>query len=524
MKTIKYLLALAFVGGLWGCNDDDSTEPLQADMTCDVTQIMAGEKVCFSDRSTGNPARWDWVFEGGTPDSSQCASPEIVYNQPGTYSVTLKVGRGPQNSEKVYSQLIEVAYPTEINADFEADKTNAYNTEEVSFTDKSTGFPNKWQWTFTPESGTPVTSTEQNPKLKFEPGLYTVTLAVSSPVAQATVTKEAYLNVIDRDAVAAEFSTTSSTLIMAGQTVTFKDETMGRPTNFNWQFEGADQATSTDQNPTIKYSTPGRFKVTLTASNEVKSSTVTKEAYISVLPTNGLLMYLPLSGSLEDVSGFGRKVSEKKLGKYSLSFNGESRHAGRTSCVFEGPNKNSQTDYAFIQIDDADYLPAGTSAGTFVMWVWTNNTAQSNLAFFNRGWAVGGNPDGSSATSQSWCRFQSNNIRYYRFKTNDGNLVTEHTGTAEFRDGQWHCVVLVKDPKSGGVECRMYVDGKLKVTATDAKNLQTAASPWYIGSMYQVKSGNFESQGHFQGRMNDIMLYDRAFTDAEVLELYNISK
>ncbi len=203
--------------------------PLEANMKSDRTEVAAGDKVCFMDQSSGNPARWDWEFEGGEPATSQLFSPEIVYNKPGTYSVTLRVGRGDNSSERVYTEYITVAYPGEITADFEADKLNAYNTDEVTFTDRSIGFPNSWDWTFSTADGKTVKSTEQNPVLKFEPGLYTVTLTVSNPNANSTVTKADYLNVIDHDAVAAEFGTTTPLMILAGQTVTFEDRTMDVP-------------------------------------------------------------------------------------------------------------------------------------------------------------------------------------------------------------------------------------------------------------------------------------------------------
>ena len=253
MNYRSYILGAATLLFLASCEDEVKVAPLEANMKSDRTEVAAGDKVCFMDQSSGNPARWDWEFEGGEPATSQLFSPEIVYNKPGTYSVTLRVGRGENSAEKVYTEYITVAYPGEVTADFEADKLNAYNTDEVTFTDRSSGFPTSWDWTFTTADGRTVKSTEQNPVLKFEPGLYTVTLTVSNPNANSTVTKTDYLNVIDHDAVAAEFGTSTPLLILAGGTVTFEDRTMGRPEAWNWIFEGADTPTSTDRNPTVKY-------------------------------------------------------------------------------------------------------------------------------------------------------------------------------------------------------------------------------------------------------------------------------
>ncbi|WP_114782885.1 M43 family zinc metalloprotease [Botryobacter ruber] len=80
-----------------------------------------------------------------------------------------------------------------------------------------------------------------------------------------------------------ELTNPQDTLIIAGTTVTFTDKTTGtRPTSWRWQFEGGTPATSTEQHPTVTYTTPGRFSVRLTASNGVLTDTQTKEQFIQV--------------------------------------------------------------------------------------------------------------------------------------------------------------------------------------------------------------------------------------------------
>lgn len=46
--------------------------------------------VKYLDLSTNNPTSWQWTFQGGNPTASTLQHPEITYNTPGTYSVTLK--------------------------------------------------------------------------------------------------------------------------------------------------------------------------------------------------------------------------------------------------------------------------------------------------------------------------------------------------------------------------------------------------------------------------------------------------
>ena len=64
--------------------------------------------------------------------------------------------------------------------------------------------------------------------------------------------------------------------------VKFTDTSTGGPTSWSWDF--GDGATSTAQNPTHVYSTPGTYTVSLTAANSAGSDTETRAGYITVQP------------------------------------------------------------------------------------------------------------------------------------------------------------------------------------------------------------------------------------------------
>ncbi len=71
-----------------------------------------------------------------------------------------------------------------------------------------------------------------------------------------------------------------SLTITAGQTVQFTDISTNTPTSWLWNF--GDATTSTLQNPTKTYSTPGTYTVTLTATNAGGSDGETKTGLIVV--------------------------------------------------------------------------------------------------------------------------------------------------------------------------------------------------------------------------------------------------
>ena len=69
-----------------------------------------------------------------------------------------------------------------------------------------------------------------------------------------------------------------------GSTVKFTDESWGDIVGWNWLFEGGTPATSSEQNPSVKYSEQGMFDVTLTVTNaNGDSETITKKGCIRVL-------------------------------------------------------------------------------------------------------------------------------------------------------------------------------------------------------------------------------------------------
>lgn len=60
-----------------------------AAFTSDTRIACPGTLISFYDYSAGSPTSWQWTFQGGSPSSSTAQNPQIVYNVPGTYEVTL---------------------------------------------------------------------------------------------------------------------------------------------------------------------------------------------------------------------------------------------------------------------------------------------------------------------------------------------------------------------------------------------------------------------------------------------------
>jgi len=80
-----------------------------------------------------------------------------------------------------------------LDADFSASSTFAVCFQNVTFSDQSSGSPVSWQWTFT--GGTPSSSTQQNPVVKWNTeGAFNVSLTVTDAGGNSnTETKSLYM-------------------------------------------------------------------------------------------------------------------------------------------------------------------------------------------------------------------------------------------------------------------------------------------------------------------------------------------
>ncbi|HEU4718708.1 MAG TPA: PKD domain-containing protein, partial [Bacteroidia bacterium] len=77
--------------------------------------------------------------------------------------------------------------------------------------------------------------------------------------------------------------TANTQIVCAGNPVQFTDQSSFNPTSWSWTFQGGSPATSTSQNPTVTYSAPGTYSVSLTATNANGSNTNNQVSYITVL-------------------------------------------------------------------------------------------------------------------------------------------------------------------------------------------------------------------------------------------------
>jgi len=155
------------------------------DFTADQTTIPAGCTVNYTDLTTGVPTSWSWTFEGGTPATSTEQNPSVVYQNNGSYNVSLEVSNVNGNQELTKEAYINVEEGLLPEIHFSADQQFFCSGEEkiVHLYDESLYCPASWEWSFSPNTveyleGTNANS--QNPVVKFNGDNFDVTLTATN--------------------------------------------------------------------------------------------------------------------------------------------------------------------------------------------------------------------------------------------------------------------------------------------------------------------------------------------------------
>lgn len=265
-----------------------SGSDIDVDFEADQTTVQVGTTVHFTSHCSSNATAFSWTFDGGEPSTSTNANPDVTYNTPGVYDVSLRAGssnimiyvNGVTETKRGYITVtdgtVDPPQPGNIVADFIADNTTINAGESVSFTNLSVN-ASAYYWSFA--GGTPSTSTEVNPTITYDtPGTYSVTLFAAGESTSDSETKTAYITVLP--VTNADFEA-SAVEIFVGDSITFQNLSENA-TSFFWTFEGGAPETSTDENPVVTYNEPGYYNVTLFATNGHGYDVETKDAYIYV--------------------------------------------------------------------------------------------------------------------------------------------------------------------------------------------------------------------------------------------------
>ena len=225
--------------------------------------------VQYTSTASANATTFNWQFPGGIPATSTAQNPLVVYQTSGTYSVIFTASNNVGSATATQTNYITA------NSAPVTGFTQSVNNSTATFSNTTTN-ATTYSWNF----GDNTTSTNANPTRTYlTDGTYTVVLSATNACGTTTFSR----TVIIATQPSAGF-TVANASGCAPFIVQFSNTSSTNVTGYNWQFPGGMPATSTLQNPSVAYSAPGAYSVTLTVSNATGTATAVQNNIVTVNP------------------------------------------------------------------------------------------------------------------------------------------------------------------------------------------------------------------------------------------------
>ena len=277
------------------------------------SQILpAAGSVQFLDLSTNSPEAWEWIFEGGIPETSTEQFPTVEYPSEGIYNVQLIVSNAFGSDTLLLEDYISVVGTVTM-----CNETSSTASSGVLY---DSGGPNgdygddeSCSFLISPECANSITLSFSEFELWWSGDsisvydgndasgdLLFIATGNSMPEDFTAFSGEMFIRFtsngsIERDGWVAAWTSELSageptaTIVLSDvnppidQAIQFTDASTEFPSSRLWDF--GDGTTSTDQNPSHVYTSPGTYEVTLSVENCFGTDTTSVEIVVQETPT-----------------------------------------------------------------------------------------------------------------------------------------------------------------------------------------------------------------------------------------------
>ncbi|NOT38103.1 MAG: PKD domain-containing protein [Saprospiraceae bacterium] len=240
-----------------------------AEFTSDVLDGCIPLKVQYTNMSA-NATNYIWKFPGGVPSTSTDPNPIVTYNTLGVFAAELEA-----LNVKCTTKIEKLGYistrdkPRFVRFNF----GGANNGNDIEFF-ASADRADTWIWKFhdgTTEEGQYVIKTYD------KEGTFDVELCASNDCGETCVKQKVsnfYVPTVD-------FSVDKNSGC-APTTLKFSDLSSTNVINWTWSFPGGTPTGSFVQNPTVKYTRPGKYNVRLTVNSLKNNATLLRDTFITI--------------------------------------------------------------------------------------------------------------------------------------------------------------------------------------------------------------------------------------------------
>jgi hypothetical protein len=181
---------------------------------------------------------------------------------------------------------------------------------------------------------------------------------------------------------------------------------------------------------------------------------------------------------------------------------------GSGALSFSGTGAFNQTKQSAVQVTTNLFNPLGKTS-TLTAWVKTTQTGNNN---HQQAPAITGVDQQGTTGDINWGTLNASG-RIGIFVGDTGGVYS----TNPINDGTWHNVAMTRDSKTGVVQ--LYIDGVLNGSSTLDTGLK-AAQFYLIGALTdRNSSGNVTGANYFNGQLDDIRIYNRVLSAAEIAQI-----
>ncbi len=433
-------------------------------------------------------------FDAGATANDSCMgnvavriSNPVNTSSPGSYFVTYTADDGNGNTNSATRTVVVVAPPTITQPP--TNQTVACGGNTLFSANASGTAPLSYQWFV---NGLPVTgATNQS---------YTINgvFGAGNTFAVKVVVTNAYGSASNSATLAVVDTTPPVITILGSNPITIPSGVAYVDAGATANDSCAGTVAVRVANP-VNTSMPGTYFVTYTADDgNGNTNYATRNVLVSsgsgcAPVSSGLVAWWPAEGNAADSAGINN----------GTLLNGATYAAGKVgqAFLFNG-------SVGYCSIPNSSLLNSFTTSMSIELWLKVN---QSTANSYWKGIVTKGD--------SSWRLQGTSGANTITFSTTGlspaldiyGNLSIDLYGSRNVNDGQWHHVAAVYD----GTNKFLYVDGTLDVSAPATGSIAPNSYPVYIGE-------NAEATGRiFNGLEDEISLYNRALTAAEVQSIYS---
>ncbi|MBP3227294.1 MAG: discoidin domain-containing protein [Bacteroidaceae bacterium] len=240
-----------------------------------TTATTVGQAYTFQDQSSPNAIAREWVIDGKTYNVT---SPTVVFTEAGTKDVQLTV-TGPDGATNTATTTITVNEGETPTAAFHASADKVSGSDRISFVSENTAAGCTYLWEMPGAINETATTPNASAQYTAE-GTFTVRLTVTGPDGtKYTSTQQV---TVAPSAPIARY-TISNGVIVKGETVRLKDNSLYSPTSGVWTFTSPQNVQSTlgleaDFTPTVA----GVYTLTYKAANDYGTGTATQDRALVV--------------------------------------------------------------------------------------------------------------------------------------------------------------------------------------------------------------------------------------------------